>query len=73
MKRPPAKSFQDLLVWQKAHHFVLAVYLYTEGFPDSLILAQDLGYGDNTELRNQLEEISKLLEAYLSSILNSGS
>jgi four helix bundle protein len=38
-----------------------------------LILAGDLGYGDNPRLVNQFEKISKLLEAYLSSILNSGS
>ena len=31
--RPPAKSFQDLLVWRKAHEFVLAVYQFTAGFP----------------------------------------
>ena len=33
MYRPPAKSFQDLLVWQKAHLFVLATYKYTRLFP----------------------------------------
>ena len=36
-----------------------------------LILAKDLGYGDNSELINQIEEVSKLLESYSSSILNS--
>jgi four helix bundle protein len=122
MKRPPAKHFQDLVVWQKAHQFVLLVYRYSESFPKSelygltsqlrrsavsipaniaegfkkktqpdkarylniaqgsleesryyLILAKDLDYGDNLRLKNQLEEVSKLLEAYLASILNSGS
>jgi four helix bundle protein len=29
----PAQSFQALLVWQKAHAFVLAVYKITETFP----------------------------------------
>jgi len=38
-----------------------------------LILAKDLGYGDTSLLMSQLEEVSKLLEAYTSSILNSGS
>jgi len=33
--RAPAKTFQDLIVWQKAHQFVLAVYRFTEGFPKS--------------------------------------
>jgi four helix bundle protein len=32
-RRPPAKSFQDLLVWRKAHDLVLAVYLLTAVFP----------------------------------------
>ncbi len=29
----PARTFQDLLVWQKAHRFVLAVYTLTAAFP----------------------------------------
>jgi four helix bundle protein len=31
--RPAAQSFRDLLVWRKAHDFVLAVYAFTAGFP----------------------------------------
>ena len=38
-----------------------------------LILAKDLGYGDNKPMMDQLEEVSKLLEAYASAILDSGS
>jgi four helix bundle protein len=30
-----AKSFEDLLVWQKAHAYVLEVYKMTEGYPKS--------------------------------------
>ena len=120
MNRVPAKSFQDLIVWQKAHQFVLDVYRLTEKFPRSeiygltaqlrraavsvpaniaegfkkrgkadkarlmniaqgsleecryyLILAHDLHYGDTTTLQIQLEEVSKLLEAYITAILNS--
>jgi len=120
MNRVPAKSFQDLIVWQKAHQFVLDVYRLTEKFPSSeiygltaqlrraavsvpaniaegfkkrgkadkarlmniaqgsleecryyLILAHDLHYGDTTTLQIQLEEVSKLLEAYITAILNS--
>src|SRR5271157_3662687 len=29
----PARTFQDLLVWQKAHQFVLGVYALTATFP----------------------------------------
>ena len=28
-----ARSFEDLIVWQKAHAFVLEVYRMTKGFP----------------------------------------
>ena len=116
----PAKSFERLIVWQKAHQFVLGVYRLTENFPRHeiygltsqfrraavsipaniaegfkkrgradkarfmniaqgsleecryyLILAKDLNYGDTTQLQPQLEEVSKLLEAYSSKILAS--
>ena len=122
MKRQPARCFQDLIVWQKAHQFVLSVYRYTAAFPKTeiygltsqfrraavsipaniaegfkkktkpdkakflniaqgsseecryyLILSNDLGYGDTGTLLNQHEAVSKLLEAYLSSLLNSDS
>ena len=120
--RRPARSFQDLLVWQKAHQFVLGVYSFTKGFPKEetyglisqlrrsavsvpaniaegfkkrgradkarylniaqgsleesryyLILAKDLAYGDSSKLLTLLGEVSKLLEAYSKSILNSDS
>src|SRR5260370_6048411 len=32
-ERPAARSFRDLLVWRKAHEFVLAVYKFTADFP----------------------------------------
>ena len=116
-----AKTFQDLIVWQRAHEFVLSVYRYTYDFPKEeiygltsqfrraavsiaaniaegfkkkgkadkvrflniaqgsleesryyLILTGDLGYGDISKLYKQLEEVSKLLESYSSTILNSG-
>ena len=122
MKREPAKDFQDLIVWQKAHQFVLSSYHISDCFPSSemygltsqfrraaisipaniaegfkrktkadkarymniaqasleecryyLILIKDLGYYDTSELMSLLEEISKLLGSYVSSILSSGS
>ncbi len=33
MAREPAKTFEDLIVWQKAHQFVLKAYMYTAKFP----------------------------------------
>lgn len=120
--RSPARSFRDLRVWQKAHQFVLAVYRYSESFPQGekyglahqlrraavsipaniaegfgkrsraekarflniaegsveecryyLILSQDLGYGSSESLTATLEETSKLLNAYVRTILASGS
>ena len=122
MNRPAAKAFTDLIVWQKAHIFVLAAYKATEAFPRSevyglssqfrraavsipaniaegfkkrgradkarflniaqgsveecqyyLILVHDLGYGNTTPLRPQLDEVAKLLEGYVSAILASNS
>ena len=29
----PARSFKDLIVWQKAHQFVLEIYRFTREFP----------------------------------------
>ncbi|MEW5952430.1 MAG: four helix bundle protein [Bacillota bacterium] len=31
--RKPAKTFEDLLAWQKAHLFVLAIYHLSMAFP----------------------------------------
>jgi four helix bundle protein len=33
--RPPATKFEDLVVWQKAHQFVLATYCLSRTFPRS--------------------------------------
>ena len=43
-ERPKAKTFRDLMVWRKAHEFVLAVYRFTSTFPKSKIygLAQQM-------------------------------
>ena len=116
----PAKSFEDLIVWQRAHRLVLAVYSVTgtfprhetyglvtqlqraavsvpanvaEGFrrrgkPDKLrflniaqgslaesryylLLAQDLGYAKTDSIKEDLEEVSRLLDSYAKAILAS--
>ncbi|HEV8504341.1 MAG TPA: four helix bundle protein [Chitinophagaceae bacterium] len=116
------QTFKQLLVWQKAHEFVLAVYKYTNSFPKAeiygltsqfkraaisiaaniakgykkkgkadkarlmniaqgsfeecryyLILATDLGYGENSFLINLLDEIGTMLQSYISKILTSNS
>ncbi|MTJ14538.1 four helix bundle protein [Anabaena sp. UHCC 0187] len=105
----PARTFEDLIVWQKAHQFVLRIYQLTANFPKSeiygltsqfrraavsipaniaegfkkkgnidkvrfmniaqasleecryyLILTNDLGYGDTSELMLKLQEVSRL-------------
>jgi four helix bundle protein len=122
MERGKAKTFQDLIVWQKAHQFVISVYHATEVFPNKeiygltsqfrraavsipaniaegfkktgkldkfrfmniaqgsleecryyLILARDLKYSKTSDLMSQVEEVSKLLDAYAKAILNSDS
>lgn len=45
MKRPAAKCFEDLIVWQKAHQFVLSIYRMSADFPKSET------YGLTSELR----------------------
>ena len=45
MKRVKAKTFQDLVVWRKAHQFVLSVYGFTKHLP------RDEQYGLISQLR----------------------
>src|SRR5437016_7598084 len=45
MGREPAKSFEDLIVWQRSHAFVLEVYKLTKSFP------KDETYGLRSQLR----------------------
>lgn len=35
--RPKARTFRDLLVWSRAHEFVLGIYRFTASFPKSEI------------------------------------
>lgn len=113
-----SKHFTDLIVWQKAHQFVLSVYSITKQFPKEELfgltsqfrraavsipanisegyskrglkdkirflniaqgslsecqyyvrLAKDLKYADVSQLELDIEEVSKLLNAYSRSIL----
>ena len=45
MNREPAKTFKDLVVWQKAHQFVLGVYRLSNSFPKTEI------YGLTSQLK----------------------
>jgi four helix bundle protein len=36
-QKAPAKTFENLIVWQKAHRLVLAIYKLSEDFPKSEI------------------------------------
>jgi four helix bundle protein len=107
-------NFQDVIVWRKAHNWVLAIYAYVGRFPKHelfalgsqmrraavsvpaniaegfkkksradkarfyniaqgsleesryyLILSHDLGYGATTQLMEALDEVSRMLDAYL--------
>lgn len=121
-ERLAAETFQDLIVWRKAHRLVIDVYRYTSKLPSRetyglasqmrraaisipaniaegfrrrgkndkarflniaegsleesryyLILATDLNYGKTATLMDLLEEVSRLLHAYVSAILSSRS
>jgi four helix bundle protein len=112
-----AKTFEDLLVWKKAHAYVLEIYRITKQFPKGeifgltaqmrraavsipaniaegfkkrtprekirilnisqgsleesryyLILAEDLDYANTAVLLPKLEEVSRMLEAYIRAI-----
>jgi four helix bundle protein len=45
MRRKPARDFQDLIVWQKAHQFVLSIYLFSNNFPNNEL------YGLTSQIR----------------------
>jgi len=47
-----SKKFEDLVVWQKAHQFVLAVYRLTQSFPQSEI------YGLSSQFRRAAVSIA---------------
>lgn len=42
--KKPAKNFQDLIVWQKAHQFVLDSYKITSKFPQTEIYSLTTQY-----------------------------
>ncbi len=116
--RAPAQTFRDLVVWQRAHEFVLSAYKLSQRFPREeiyvltsqfrraavsiaaniaegfkkrgdadkarflniahgsleecryyLILIKDLGYGETSQLNEQLEQVSKLLTSYTNAVL----
>jgi four helix bundle protein len=50
--RPPARSFEDLVVWRKAHEFVLGVYGLTKTFP------KEETYGLTSQLRRAAVSIA---------------
>jgi len=52
MNRPPSQTFEDLIVWQKAHQFALGVYRFTDGFPKSE------WYGLSSQLRRAAVSIA---------------
>ena len=49
--RETAKTFQDLIVWKKAHKFVMQVYSLTNSFPDHEL------YGLTSQLRRSAVSI----------------
>ena len=59
-RRDPAKNFQDLIVWQKAHRFVLTAYKQSEAFPKHEI------YGLTSQLRRAAVSIPANIAVVLS-------
>jgi four helix bundle protein len=50
--RKPARSFKDLIVWQKAHRLVLGVYKCTKAFP------KDEQYGLTSQIRRSMVSVA---------------
>ena len=48
----PAKSFQDLIVQQKAHQLVLSIYQFSEAFPGKEM------YGLTSQLRRAVVSVA---------------
>ena len=48
----PAQTFEDLIVWQKAHRFVLAVYRISQAFPRAEV------YGLSSQFRRAAVSIA---------------
>jgi four helix bundle protein len=51
-ERAPAKTFRDLIVWRKAHEFVLGPYQFTAEFPREEL------YGLSSQLRRAAVSIA---------------
>jgi len=50
--KKPAKTFQDLIVWQKSYQFVFEMYKFTKNFPKSEI------YGLSSQFRRATVSIT---------------
>ena len=73
--RMPMTRFEDLVVWQKAHQFVLAAYRLSITFPKSEIYGLAFQYrrAAVSIAANIAEGFRKLREPYSHAILNSDS
>ena len=59
MEKKSSKSFTDLIVWQKSHQFVLAVYKLTKDFPKEEV------YGLTSQFRRAAISIAaNIAESY---------
>jgi len=59
MKEVKSQSFEDLIVWQKAHQFVLSVYQLTDDFPKNEV------YGLTSQFRRAATSIAaNIVEGY---------
>jgi len=71
-ERPAARVFRDLLVWRKAHELVLAVYRFTESFPEreKFGLAHQMRRAAVSVPANIAEGFGKLSQAEKARFLN---
>jgi len=59
LAREPAKSFEELVVWQKSHQLVLRVYRLSSGFPKTEV------YGLTSQMRSAAVSVpANIAEAF---------
>ena len=60
--RSPDRTFEDLVVWQKAHALALSVYRLTRGFP------REERFGLTSQLRRAAVSVPDNMGAYARSL-----
>jgi hypothetical protein len=64
MNGRPARRFEDFIFWLKSHALTLRVYKFTTEFP-----ARDLRYVPHDSAWDDVDDVARLLSAYVRTLL----